>query len=43
MCPAPAMGATMEIQDILNYKVTKGNFFNDQDEHRDAGVCLLGA
>jgi putative ABC transport system permease protein len=36
------MGTTMAIQDILNYKVAKGNFFNDQDEHRDASVCLLG-
>jgi putative ABC transport system permease protein len=37
------MGTTMAIQDILNYKVAKGNFFNDKDEHTDASICILGA
>jgi putative ABC transport system permease protein len=37
------MGTTNEIQDILNYKVARGNFFNDQDMYKDTGACILGS
>jgi putative ABC transport system permease protein len=37
------MGTTLEIKDILNYKVEKGNFFNEEDIRRNTSVCILGA
>jgi putative ABC transport system permease protein len=36
------IGATIEIQRVLNYKVAKGVFIDEEDLRRNTNVCLLG-
>jgi putative ABC transport system permease protein len=36
------IGATLEIQPVLNYKVARGVFITDEDLRRNTNVCLMG-